>query len=144
MRVSATGMRAHPIFVGIARKSQVASYLGSVSHAAITDFEVDPFSVIYARRAGRATPSAPGQQTFWTAKASGSGRQTMTWPVAKGDWAVVVMNADGARGVHTDVSVAAKVPLLLELGIGLLVAGGLAAAGAVTAIAAGRPRAARG
>jgi hypothetical protein len=144
IRVTATGTRAHPIFVGIAHKSQVASYLGPVSHDAITDFEVDPFSVTYARRAGHATPSAPGRQTFWTAKASGSGRQTMTWPVAKGDWAVVVMNADGARGVHTSVSVAAKIPLLLDLGVGLLVGGGLAAAGAVAAIAAGRRRAAGG
>ena len=98
IRVSATGTRAHPISVGIARKSQVASYLGSVSHDAITDFEVDPLAVTYARRAGHTTPSAPGRQTFWTARASGSGRETMTWPVAKGDWAIVVMNADGARG----------------------------------------------
>ena len=91
-----------------------------------------------ARRAGDAKPSAPAKQTFWAAKASGSGRQTMIWPVAKGDWAVVVMNADGTRGVHTDVSVGAKVPFLLELGAGLLVGGGLAAAGAGAAIYRGK------
>jgi hypothetical protein len=138
VRVSATGTRAHPIFVGIARKSQIASYLGSVSHDAVTDFEVDPFSVTYARRAGSATPTAPGEQTFWAAKATGSGRQTMTWPVAKGDWAVVVMNADATRGVRTNVRVAAKLPLLLEFGVGLLAGGGLAAAGAAVAIFHGR------
>jgi len=138
VRVTATGTRAHPIFVGIARKSQIASYLGSVSHDAITDFEVDPLSVTSARRAGDARPSAPSKQTFWAAKASGIGKQTMTWPVAKGDWSVVVMNADGTRGVHTDVSVGAKVPFLLELGAGLLVGGALAAAGAGAAIHRGR------
>jgi hypothetical protein len=137
VRVSATGTRAHPIFVGIARKSQVASYLGSVSHDALTDFEVDPFSVTYARRAGHKVPSAPSAQTFWAAKASGTGRQTMSWPVAKGDWAVVIMNADGSRGVHTNVSVAAKMPFLLKLGVGLLVGGGVAAAGAGVAIRLG-------
>ena len=134
VRVTATGSRSHPIFVGIARKSQIVSYLGTVSHDAVTDFEVDPFSVTYARRAGASIPAAPGKQTFWAAKASGSGRQTMSWKVAKGDWAVVVMNADATRGVRTNVSVGAKAPLLLELGIGLLAGGGLAAAGAGLAL----------
>src|SRR6476661_5921168 len=138
VRVTATGTRAHPIFVGIARKSQIASYLGSVSHDALTDFEVDPFAVTYARRAGSATPTTPWKQTFWAAKATGSGRQTLTWRVAKGDWAVVVMNADATRGVRTNVTVAAKLPLLLELGVGLLADGGLAAAGASVAIFHGR------
>ena len=48
------------------------------------------------------------------------------------------MNADGTRGVHTDVSVGAKVPFLLELGAGLLIGGGLAAAGAGAAIYRGK------
>ena len=138
LRVTATGSRAHPIFIGIAHKSQVAAYLGNVSHDALTDFEVDPFSVTYARRSGGAMPTAPGKQTFWAAKAAGSGRQTITWPVAKGDWAVAVMNADASRGVRTNVSVAAKAPFLLELGVGLLAGGGLAAAAAGAAVYHGR------
>ncbi len=134
VRVTATAARAHPVFVGIGRESDVDSYLRSVEYDAVTDFQIDPFSVTYSRRAGEATPVAPATQTFWAAQAAGSGRQTVTWPVQKGAWAVVVMNADAARGVRADVSVGAKVPFLLWLGVGLLGAGALVAVGSGVAI----------
>jgi hypothetical protein len=134
VRVTATGSPTHPVFVGIGRKSEVASYLQSVAHEAVTDFEIDPFSVTYARRPGSATPAVPTAQTFWAVEASGGGQQTVTWPVKQGAWAVVVMNADAARGIRTDVSVGARVPFVLWLGIGLLIAGGLVAIGGSAAI----------
>lgn len=134
VRVTATGDEAHPIFVGIGRKPAVASYLRAVSHDEVTDFEVDPFAVSYARRPGRTAPAAPADQKLWAVKASGVGQQTVTWPVKKGDWAVVVMNRNAAPGVRTDVSVGAKVPLMLWLGISLLGAGGILAAVGGTAI----------
>jgi hypothetical protein len=145
IRVAATSTSAHPVFVGIGPKARVDSYLASVTHDAVTDFEVDPFSVTYARRAGTAAPAAPGEQTFWVAEARGSGRQSVTWPVSKGDWAVVVMNADASPGVRTDVSIGAKVPFVLWLGIGLLGIGVLVAVGGTAAIVVGtrtqrRPR----
>ena len=93
IRVAATGSRGNPVFVGIAKKSQVASYLGHVRHDTISDFELDPFTVTYGHASGTATPTAPGAQHFWASEATGSGPQTLSWPVQKGDWAVVVMNA---------------------------------------------------
>lgn len=129
IRVSATGSAGNPIFVGLARESQVNAYLRGVTHDEITDFELDPFSVTSARRPGAATPSAPTTQSFWAESASGSGRQTLTWAVDEGSWAVVVMNADGAPHVVTDVSVGAKAGFLLWLGIGLFVAGGILGTG---------------
>jgi hypothetical protein len=125
IRVTATGRSGKPIFVGIARTSQIDEYLGDVAHDEITDIEVDPFSVVSSRQPGAARPAAPTSQTFWARRASGADRETLTWPVQKGDWAVVVMNADGARGVQTGVSVGAKFGFLLWLGIGLFVVGGL-------------------
>jgi len=134
VRVTADGGASHPVFVGVGRQADVDSYLRDVEQDAVTDLEVDPFSVTYSRRPGTATPAAPTTQTFWAAKASGSGRQTVTWPVQKGAWAVVVMNADAARGVEADVSVGAKVPFILWLGFGLVGAGALVAVGSGVAI----------
>ena len=134
IRLSATGSSGHPVFVGIGRATRVESYLHSVAHDEVTDFEVDPFSVTYTRRVASAVPTAPSGQAFWAVKASGVGRHTLTWPVRQGRWAVVVMNADATKGVRADVSVGARLPLLFWLAIGLLGAGvvlGVAAGAAV-------------
>lgn len=140
IRVSAKGTSGHPIFVGIGRTARVQSYLHSVAHDEVTDFEVDPFSVTYSRRAGDAAPVAPSGRGFWAVKVSGTGPQTLAWRVQKGSWAVVVMNADAAKGVAADVSVGARVPVLFWLAIGLLAAGCLLGAGAGAALFAGSRR----
>ena len=44
--------------------------------------------------------------------------QTVTWDVKHGDWSVVVMNADGSRGVDTGVSAGADFPILSALAWG--------------------------
>ena len=47
-------------------------------------------------------------------------RTALTWNVQPGDWSVVVMNADGSRGVAAAVSAGAKVPYIAEFGYGTL------------------------
>ena len=138
VRVTAGGTAAKPVFVGIARTSQVGAYLRGVAQDEITDLKVDPLSVAYDRRPGTVTPGAPDGQPFWASHASGSGRQSVTWPVQKGNWAVVIMNADGTPGVQARVSVGAKAGFLVWLGAGLLGLGALFAAGAVACYFGGR------
>ena len=123
-----------PVFVGIARESDVAEYLGGVEHAVVTEIGGEPR---YAERRGGAPENPPADQPFWAASATGAGEQTLEWEPEDGSWEVVVMNADGSRGVATDLSIGAELDSLIWIGIGLLVGGGLLAAVAAVAITAG-------
>jgi hypothetical protein len=134
VRVKAESRAGKPVFVGIARSDQVAGYLRGTAHAELTDVSTDPFRASYRPHAGTAPSSLPAQQRFWTASAQGAGRQTVTWDVEHGSWSVVVMNADGSRGIDARVSAGANVPILSTVGWGALGAGLvllLAAAGLV-------------
>ena len=80
--------------------------------------------------AGGPPASPPGDETFWAESVVGPGEQTLDWEPDDGEWRVVLMNADGARGVSSDMSIGAELDTILWIGIGVLVAGGLLAAGA--------------
>ena len=143
IRVQATGTSAKPVFVGVARTAQIDAYLRGVAQDELTDFDVDPFTVDYKRRPGSAVPAAPASRSFWASRTSGSGRQTLPWPVEEGNWAVVIMNADGSAGVEAGVSVGAKAGFLVWVAGGLLALGALFAAWAATiyfGLRRGRPR----
>ena len=77
---------------------------------------------------------------FWVARASGSGEQTLDWEPEDGEWRAVVMNEDASRGVSADLSIGAELDSVLWIGIGMLLFGGLLAAGAALAITAGARR----
>ncbi len=102
LRVKVRADEAKPVFVGIARTSDVDTYLDRSAHATLTDFDVDPFVADYRTTGGLTAPAAPGTQSIWASKAAGTGTQTLTWNAEDGDWSVVVMNADGSAGVDTE------------------------------------------
>jgi hypothetical protein len=110
------------VFIGIARASDVAAYLDGVLHAEVDDVRVDPFRLDYDVRPGGPPASPPGDEDFWVASASGSGEQTLRWEVESGSWAVVLMNADASRGVEVEASIALRIPALIWVGIGMLIA----------------------
>jgi hypothetical protein len=134
VRIRGEGASAKPLFIGIGREAAVDGYLGRVAHADVEDINIDPFRVAYRQIAGGAPRRPPTAQNFWAASASGPGKQTITWKVREGDWSVVLMNADGSRGVAADVELGAKLSFLLWVAIGLLVAGALILAGSVALI----------
>jgi hypothetical protein len=110
-----------PVFVGVARTKDVNAYLDQVQHDEITDLELDPFSLDKRREAGEARPAAPAAQTFWAAT-SADGRP-LDWKVRKGEWSVVMMNADGSPGVSVDAKIGAKTPLVRDLAWWLTIPG---------------------
>ena len=123
-----------PVFVGIARAAEVAQYLDGVEHAVVTEIGREPE---YSERPGGAPKGRPADQTFWAASATGAGEQTLEWEPEDGSWNVVVMNADGSRGVAAELSIGGELDPLVWIGVGLLVGGGLLAAAAALAITAG-------
>jgi len=125
------------VFVGIARQRDVDAYLAGVGHAQIEQLRLAPFSVDYSYRDGGPPPQPPGRRDIWVASASGTGPQTVQWSPRAGQWAVVVMNADGSAGVSVDASAGARVPWLLGLGIGLGIGGLLGLAVGATLVVVG-------
>ncbi|HEX9122031.1 MAG TPA: hypothetical protein VF984_01535 [Actinomycetota bacterium] len=140
VRIAATGTEGKPVFVGIGPESAVDRYLSGVDHSVVTDVGLSPFGVTTTEVSGTRTPGPPSEQGFWEASAAGPAT-TLTWDVRSGSWAVVVMNADGSKGVDVQMSIGAKTGLLLPIGIGVLIVGILFAAGAVVLIVVGKPSA---
>jgi hypothetical protein len=128
------------IFVGIARSRDVDRYLGDVPHATIRDF----FDNDVKDHPGDHPPDGgPQQQTFWVAAASGNGSQSVVWDVASGSWSIVVMNTDGSKGVAVRTDIAATVPALRWVAIGLLIAGVILLLGGVALIVGASKRVSR-
>jgi hypothetical protein len=140
VRLEVDSRAGKPVFVGIARTSEVTRYLRDSAHAVVTDVSYSPFHADYRPLSGTRRPTLPADQRFWAASAHGSGAQTLTWDVKHGSWSVVVMNADGSRGVDAGVRAGAEVPILPAIGWGalggglalLIVAGGLVFVGVQT------------
>ena len=122
------------LFIGIGPQADVSRYLGDVAHANVQDVDFDPFRATYLSVSGDAPQEPPTDQTFWAASASGIGQQTLSWKVREGDWSVVLMNADGSRGVVADVDLGAKLSFLLWVAIGSLIGGVLVIGGSTALI----------
>src|SRR5215211_4087120 len=99
VRLKVDSRAGKPVFVGVARTSAVTRYLRDSAHATVTDVSYSPFKADYRTQGAGSRPALPGDQRFWAASAHGAGTQTLTWDVEHGSWSVVVMNADGSRGV---------------------------------------------
>ena len=124
VRLEVESRNDKPVFVGIARTSDVDNYLAGVSHTTVTDVDTSPFDADYDNHAGDRRPVAPADSHIWAASEQGSGKQTLHWDIEDGDYSVVVMNADGSRGVDADVSAGTNVPFLDEIGWIALGSGG--------------------
>ncbi|HJU47180.1 MAG TPA: hypothetical protein VJ689_03540, partial [Gaiellaceae bacterium] len=129
LRINAEAAAAKPLFLGVGPTDRVLAYLRAVPYDEVDDISFRPFGVDYDRK-GAPGESAdlprPGEQPFWTARAVGSaGTVQLDWDYAPGSYTVVLMNADGTRGVEADASLELEVPYLHAGLIVAVVVGGL-------------------
>jgi hypothetical protein len=109
------------LFVGIGPAVDVARYLDRVQLDRILQVNW-PGGMRTEAEPGTRQPKPPGTQPFWVAKANGS-PATLSWPVAAGDWTLVIMNASGASQVSVIASGSVTLPALGPISIVLLVVG---------------------
>jgi len=128
LRITAEAPAGKPLFLGIGPTADVRAYLQGVAYDEIDDISFRPWGVDYDRRgpAEGATPTPPGDETFWTVRSQGtSGTVQIDWDYTPGSYVVVLMNADGSSGVEADASLELEVPFLHAGLIVALVIGGL-------------------
>src|SRR5215210_87557 len=65
VRVQVDSRDDKPVFVGIARSSDVEDYLAGVSHSTLTDVSTSPFEADYDHHAGNHRPVSPGDAQIW-------------------------------------------------------------------------------
>jgi hypothetical protein len=137
------------LFVGVGPQEEVEAFLAGVAHERIVDLD-DGREAVLRRRDGTPTAPPPGEADFWTSSVSGDGRQELLWEAQSGNWAVVLMHADGSPGLAADVAVGVRsgavLPLALTasgIGLLLLVGGVVLVVVGATGLAA-RPAAAPG
>jgi hypothetical protein len=130
-KLHVTASAGKPVFVGIGQDIDVSSYLGGSQYTRVVRFDL-PARFDSQEMTGRAAPlTAPAELDWWTAKATGAGKQSISWPIVDGRYDVVVMNADGSPGVDAKVTFGIELKgafgtCLLAFGAGLvLLLGGL-------------------
>lgn len=121
---AAGGTAGKPLFVGIAPTSAVDAYLARVPHGELKDMGVSSVNPTIGEVGGTTAPAAPATKGFWVASATGT-HPVLSWSVEKGDWSVVVMNADGSQGVSSGLRLGADVGYMGWIWGGLLAAGGV-------------------
>lgn len=120
IRIRVTPLHAgSALFVGIAHSRDVDRYLAGVDHAVISDFFGNKQKTV----AGGRPRSAPAAQHFWAASTTGTGARTLKWKPHGGSWTVVVMNAGGRAGLGVRADLGARMPSVVWIALGLIVAG---------------------
>jgi hypothetical protein len=118
LRIKATSANGAPLFVGVGRESDVDRYLAGVPHDEITEVQFEPFRTEVQPVGGAVLPQPPGHESIWATSAFGQS-PSVSWEPADGDWAVVLMSAEGERSVAADVQLGVEAGWVLPAGIAL-------------------------
>ena len=134
---TARGSQAVAVTADVASTADVNRYLAGVQHDELRDINFDPFKIDYRRLGARAPKAPPSAESFWQASASGKGTQTVSWPVKRGRWSAVVMNADGSPTVGVDAQLAARLAGAWWFVAAFIALGALSLAGGIALVRSG-------
>jgi len=144
LHVDATAADGKPVFVGVARDLDVASYLKSSSYTRLVQVKYPIALDTEARKGGSQPLAAPDSLDWWVARSTGAGTQSIAWPIADGPYDVVIMKADGRPGADVQVHLGIEIPHAFTTALGVLVLGLLLLAGGLLLILVRRRPAAPG
>ncbi|MEO7752007.1 MAG: DUF4389 domain-containing protein, partial [Terracoccus sp.] len=142
MRLSARSLTTdQPVFIGIAPVDGVNAYLSGVPHDQVVGVDgirnSTTATAVLESVPGTATVTAPTSQTFWTTSATGPGQQQLIWRMTDGQWAAVIMNADGSSGVAVSSTVGVRGGFIMPLALTLFIVGLAVTGGAIALIIRG-------
>jgi hypothetical protein len=125
VRINVTSGSSTALFLGVARESDVDTWLAGTGHDEVTGVYGTGNTPTVRRSVGAVRSTGPpADQRFWLASTTGTGTLRLDWrPGDRGTFAVVLTNADGSPGVTAEATVGAKVPALGPVGAGLLTGG---------------------
>ncbi len=112
-----------PVFIGYGPAAAVDAYLGGVPQTVVYGLGNESRSEREVEIPGNAVPQPPMDQDFWLGQANGTGRQEIPLASQPGNYRLVVMNANGSRGLIVEVYGSMTLPFLLPLGVAMLVMG---------------------
>lgn len=126
-KVTATSRDGSPVFVGIADSRLVENYLSGTARTTIRpDSDADDGALAGCdSTTGQAPPALPTSLAIWTTSATGTGSQSITWPIKDGDWTVVIMNLDASPGLDVEVDVGATFPVINPVITAIAITGAL-------------------
>jgi hypothetical protein len=112
----------NPVFVGVAPTAALDRYLSGAARDQVVG--VDARGVVtYRAVPGSGSVAPPATESFWAARATGSGTQTLTWTLRSGSWTVAVLNASGVPGVSVSAVAGVRSAAVVPLGVGMVVVG---------------------
>lgn len=117
IRVRATAEGDRSLFIGVAPRDEVTTWLAGVAHDRLTTLSLGPVASRTQWISGGHAIGLPTAQTFWVASSHGTGTQSLVWTPRAGDWSVVLMNTDAARGLAVSADAGVSSTILLPAGL---------------------------
>ncbi len=118
LRVTAENQRGRRVFMGLAWVGEAEEAFAGVAYDQLAEVELldgQPH-VEYRRHPGGELAGGPLGLDIWDQATSGSGPQTLTWDLTRGERWLVLMNEDGSPGVEATLEIGVAALPLLSIG----------------------------